>query len=273
MKKKSTSHEGAVPPVTVDALRLIWEKAASLGHADLEQGFREITAAISALFGAANTSWLAITHGYTPTDDFSKQVFEGWWVRDHADFSSPPKDFKKIELAFLRLAKEHGIGADTQHVIDESGCSRVTLRQDAIPDADWENHWKRKHFYLPHLNIDERMHVVYAINPQAESYFLIDRAPGTPPFTEQDRQVALLLTCGLAPLHRRLFLARGLMPPSTKAFSPREREIFPLLFSPLTEKEIAEQLGISPHTVHQYIRSIYKSYGVGSRAALMAHCL
>lgn len=260
-------------PTVIESLSSIWKRGAGIGFADLEKSFKEIIGAITGLFGATNTSWLAATHGYTPADEFCQQILEGWWVRDHAGFRRQPTDFKKAENAFLHLARKHGIGADTEQVIASSGQTRVVLRQDAISDADWRNHWKRTQFHLPYLDIDERMHVVYSINSEAESYFLVDRAPGAPPFTEKDRQVAMLLTSGLAGLHRKLFFARGLMSPSTRAFSPRERGVFPLLFSQLAEKEIAHQLAISPHTVHQYIRSIYKAYGVGSRAALLARCI
>lgn len=50
----------------------------------------------------------------------------------------------------------------------------------------------------------------------------------------------------------------------------RERETLEGLLSGASEKEIASRLGLSVHTVHQYVKSIYRRLEVTSRAQLMA---
>ena len=45
------------------------------------------------------------------------------------------------------------------------------------------------------------------------------------------------------------------------------------LLEGLPDKEIAERLGISRYTVNQYTKAIYASFGVHSRAALLARQL
>ena len=47
----------------------------------------------------------------------------------------------------------------------------------------------------------------------------------------------------------------------------------PGLLGGASEKEIADRMGLSAHTVHQYVKSIYRAFGVRSRAELMARCL
>ena len=47
--------------------------------------------------------------------------------------------------------------------------------------------------------------------------------------------------------------------------SPREREILDLLAEGLPYKQIADRLGISPHTVHNHLRKIYGKLHVQSR--------
>jgi DNA-binding NarL/FixJ family response regulator len=37
-----------------------------------------------------------------------------------------------------------------------------------------------------------------------------------------------------------------------------------------SEKQIAQKLGLSRHTVHEYVGNIYRHFGVCSRAELMA---
>lgn len=52
------------------------------------------------------------------------------------------------------------------------------------------------------------------------------------------------------------------------ALSPREVKVAQRIFDDLRESEIAERLGISPHTVHTHIERLYRKIGVASRSAL-----
>ena len=54
------------------------------------------------------------------------------------------------------------------------------------------------------------------------------------------------------------------------ALSPRHVQTLDLLLKGSSEKEAALALNISPHTIHTYVKSIYRSLGVCSRAELMA---
>lgn len=51
---------------------------------------------------------------------------------------------------------------------------------------------------------------------------------------------------------------------------PRQLETCAALLRGLSEKEIADQLSISPHTVHSYVKHIYRRVGARSRSELMA---
>ena len=57
------------------------------------------------------------------------------------------------------------------------------------------------------------------------------------------------------------------------SLSPRERDTLEALLTGASEKQIALALGISCHTVHQYVKRIYRAFGVRSRAELMASLL
>jgi DNA-binding NarL/FixJ family response regulator len=52
--------------------------------------------------------------------------------------------------------------------------------------------------------------------------------------------------------------------------APRLRQTLDLLLSGLSKQEIAREMNLSSHTVHDYIRAVYKHYGVATRARLMA---
>jgi pimeloyl-ACP methyl ester carboxylesterase/DNA-binding CsgD family transcriptional regulator len=52
--------------------------------------------------------------------------------------------------------------------------------------------------------------------------------------------------------------------------SPREKEVLGLVAQGLSDREIAEQLVVSPHTVHRHVANIRTKLGSGSRAAAVA---
>lgn len=66
------------------------------------------------------------------------------------------------------------------------------------------------------------------------------------------------------------FTLRG---PLWSALSPREREVAELVVAGLTDREIAERLVLSPHTVRHHVKRIYQKLHVRSRVELtrLAH--
>ena len=55
-----------------------------------------------------------------------------------------------------------------------------------------------------------------------------------------------------------------------KELSPRLRETLDCLLAGSSEKGIAQELRLSPHTVHGYVKLIYRHFQVKSRAQLLA---
>jgi pimeloyl-ACP methyl ester carboxylesterase/DNA-binding CsgD family transcriptional regulator len=58
--------------------------------------------------------------------------------------------------------------------------------------------------------------------------------------------------------------------PAAVLLSQREREVLALVAHGLSEREIAEQLVLSPHTVHRHVANIRRKLGRSSRAAAVA---
>ena len=55
--------------------------------------------------------------------------------------------------------------------------------------------------------------------------------------------------------------------------SRRQRQTLHLLLQGDLEKQVAAKLGVSRHTVHVYVKALYKHFRVNSRAELLAKCL
>jgi pimeloyl-ACP methyl ester carboxylesterase/DNA-binding CsgD family transcriptional regulator len=64
--------------------------------------------------------------------------------------------------------------------------------------------------------------------------------------------------------------ARRAGEPAAVLLSGREREVLNLVASGLNDQEIAEQLVLSPHTVHRHVANIRHKLGRGSRTAAVA---
>lgn len=68
-------------------------------------------------------------------------------------------------------------------------------------------------------------------------------------------------------------LVKTTPPCRPSALSRREQEIVQLVASGHADKSIAQQLGISPHTVNTHIRRIFGKLGVNNRAEMVACAL
>ena len=56
----------------------------------------------------------------------------------------------------------------------------------------------------------------------------------------------------------------------TVRLSPRHLQTLQGLLEGDSEKQIARRLGVSPHTVHDYVKIVYRRYRVSSRGELLA---
>jgi DNA-binding NarL/FixJ family response regulator len=66
----------------------------------------------------------------------------------------------------------------------------------------------------------------------------------------------------------RLFGAK-----SASLLTPRERDVVQLVADGFGNREIAERLGLSPHTIKNYLFNVFEKLGVSSRAELIMYVL
>jgi DNA-binding CsgD family transcriptional regulator len=96
----------------------------------------------------------------------------------------------------------------------------------------------------------------------------VRRCVGERSFSLRDVRVLDCLHHELAPqIGRRLAAANE---PSASNLSPRLRETLDSLLDGASEKQIADRIGISCATVHEYVTALYRRFGVNGRAELMA---
>ena len=60
---------------------------------------------------------------------------------------------------------------------------------------------------------------------------------------------------------------------NVRAIPERMRQTLERLLDGHSEKQVAAMLGVSPNTVHHYVKHLYSRFGVTTRAELMARFL
>ncbi|WP_428386840.1 response regulator transcription factor [Mucisphaera sp.] len=138
-----------------------------------------------------------------------------------------------------------------------------------------------QHAILEHLGLTEypgsMESVLYGLHrgrDRARVLIRVGRSVGRRAFADADR---LLLEAALGCL--------PIFDPESQWEEPKVQRVDPRLVAQLTkrqrqtlryllegdsEKRVAERLGISPHTVHNYVKRLYRLFDVSSRAALLA---
>ena len=147
----------------------------------------------------------------------------------------------------------------------------VCAREELIRDRDW--------YRSPHVaelrreaDIDGYLAGVYPLGqPGLFASFAVSRPWGDKRFGMRERTLLNLLNDELGWFYRRLSRAADDSPLATLA--PQVRRTLEVLLSGVSEKRAARQLGLSRHTVHDYVKTLYRRFDVSSRSELMAKCL
>src|SRR5262249_13806966 len=128
-----------------------------------------------------------------------------------------------------------------------------------------------------HLAVRRSLNIEDLIFSQRESTgrlttfsFSVLRPPHDTYFGAREMKLMRLLHDELALLAGNV-LSVGEVDPLAK-LSPRLRQTLAFLLTGNSEKEIARRMGLSRHTVHEYVGALYRHFRVDSRAALMALC-
>jgi DNA-binding CsgD family transcriptional regulator len=160
-------------------------------------------------------------------------------------------DRRQIDPSFLLPMR--GVGTFRTH----------SFRRELPPE------WFESAFYdvqYGSIGTSDAVFVAFPLNRDCESHFGFYSCK-----TFTDEEIALLTYAlrGIKWFHRRLMLSRGLLM-SSSPLTPTEQKVLQLLLTEASEKHIAQQVEIATSTVHQHVVSIYRKFGVSSRAGLMS---
>ncbi len=144
---------------------------------------------------------------------------------------------------------------------------RTAFRRQIISDTD---HYGSAYYhdYLVPLHLDDSL---CSFHETADGHFdtvVAHRRLGDRPWTERDLKVLDLLHRELVPMIG--YELAGSDSHDPVPLSPRLEQTLSAMVEGLSEKEVADRLGLSPHTMHQYVKALYRRYRVRSRPELLA---
>ncbi|HVT90590.1 MAG TPA: LuxR C-terminal-related transcriptional regulator [Tepidisphaeraceae bacterium] len=96
----------------------------------------------------------------------------------------------------------------------------------------------------------------------------LHRASGDQPFTWAEHRLVRLFHVELGRIWRRDILQRVKDP--TADLAPRLAQTLAALLEGDSEKQIAQKLGLSHHTIHNYVKALHQRFEVSSRGELLA---
>jgi DNA-binding CsgD family transcriptional regulator len=158
---------------------------------------------------------------------------------------------------------DHSSDDALEGIVRLYGTAFTVRRRDLVTDQRWYRSTMANERYRKHHCGDFIMSMV----PVAELGVLCSvelfrpwRGPG---FSPRDRLLVDLLHGELARDWRR-----PLRP--VPHLTPRQQEVLDRLAAGASEKELADQLGLSIHTVHDHVKAVHRAFGVRSRGELLA---
>lgn len=225
--------------------------------------FDHLMTFLSTRLNARNVGWISAVRTVVGDDD----PLQGWrigttrYLHDDAlnedTIAKMKKLWAKREVDRLSLFSVQGAGEKF----------RVFSLRQAMP-PEWFQTPYFEVFYAGR-GIFDTIFALFPVNRDAESCFIIHADERRGPFTDNDITFAARVLRGIKWFHRDLMLKQGELVASAP-LSPAERKVLRELLTDATEKEIAVRLDLASSTVHQYVTSLYRKYGVKGRAGLMS---
>jgi len=151
----------------------------------------------------------------------------------------------------------------------------VTFRRcDLVGQEEWE-----RSAYVRALQRDAALgDVLYSGVPLPEGRLFgvaLWRERTSPPFTEAERDLVQAFQTRAARVYAHAFAGAPPDPLAEldAAVPMRCRSVLRGLMTGLSDKEIAQGLGLSLHTVHEYVKDVYSALGVSGRVELLARLI
>jgi DNA-binding CsgD family transcriptional regulator len=246
-----------------DRIHRLWDELAEFEVARHDEALEHLLRTLCQLVDAQNASWFAAVRlpGMAVDD-----VLSGWRPRIY-HFLRPDARLDAAVRRQTALIERQEVDISVARRVAHAGTLRVNCLKEIVP-ADWFASDYYSHNFV-NQNLSDAIVAGCPVNVDTEIHFGLLRATGKPRFTAAERETVFAALRSLRWFHRQYLLSHGLLV-ATTPLTVVEREVLRGLLSGRTEKEIAAAQERGAHTTHEYVKAIYRKFGVTSRAALMA---
>lgn len=117
--------------------------------------------------------------------------------------------------------------------------------------------------------IEPGLVALYRLNDHLVNGVGLHTFSSSAPLTPKAREIVRLVVAEVDGLHRD-GSENDALTLKTSQLTDRQRTVLHLLMDGATRKATAKRLGLSEHTIAEYIQQIYRHYGVNSRAELLS---
>lgn len=253
---------------TVENIYRLWDELSDFGLQQNDEAMDHCLTTICQWLGADNAFWigtLRVARGACAAHD----PMSGWRIRSvHELFS--PKQWKIAPSKVIRTVNAEEPPVTNRALAAGAGKFRVyTLQEGQLVDLASFKHTVHYDQYYRQLNVSDRIWVVFPVTPVAESCFCFDKRGKHRRFTKSDKTLAAQALRGIKWFHLQVLMSHGIGLLDSP-LTPTERRVLPFLLSGTNEKEIADKMGVTPGSVHQYITTLFRKFGVHGRADFMA---
>lgn len=193
---------------------------------------------------------------------------QGWRAR-HIHYLKPSAEREAIRKEHYRRLDKGQIDPSIHENLKGAGQRfRINIKHKMVSDEWYETEFHQTMF-VP-LEICDVVYVAMPVSQDVESWMAFERCgKERPNFGDKEQ---MLLEYAIRPtqwFHKQLLLHHGVLL-AEETLNASERRVMASLLTNKTEAEIAEELALSPSTVHTYCMRICRKFGVRGRNGLIS---
>jgi DNA-binding CsgD family transcriptional regulator len=249
------------PTEHLDQIHQLWDDLPEFGAAHSGEAVVHLLSIVADAVDAQNAYWFGAVRLTTVTAD----PLCGWRPRG-IQYLKPLLNDEVFTRDRIRSLDRGGVDESTAAQARLSGTFRANRLCDLVSPE-----WFAGALYKGYIDrgVHDSLVVAAPVSTMAEAYYGFLRTRADDPFTEAQRDLASYALRPLKWFHRQVLLAHGLHVARTP-LSPIERKVLGLLLTDRTEKAMAVELGVSPSSIHTYVRDVLRKFGVSGRKGLIA---
>jgi DNA-binding CsgD family transcriptional regulator len=242
-------------------LHALWDSLADLGQGDIDRAWRHLLEEMCGLLHADNAMWAGVVRLSHPS---MSDPLGGWrmpvvkYLRPLPGIDATIRDYKD--------SLDAGPDEKSIRYHAQGGRFRVLCLADLV-EPEWFQSEFYQRFFRGGMDAVDVMFVGAPVNDDTEAGLAFYRRET--PFDRDACALAEEALRGLRWFQRQLLLGHGLLL-ADAPLTPVEQQVLQAILQGLSAKEVAAQLDHSLHTTNEYHSRLYRKFGVGGRAELMA---